>query len=387
MLILKRNLLPPFPAVLTKNISYFYPDLNQDESEFVKTQVQLSLKDYSEKSTEEIFPPKSRKYLVPTVGLVQKFYPDFCIPKQGNERYMRNLPSMPKLERTLFALKWAKVSKEELIQNPDLILMQPSEIANLSKIAKSANIKLSEVSSYTQSQNLNGLFVRNHIKSTLLTLKILDFVKVSKKIQEVDFASESPLRYSRLEYIMSKILMQAMCRSIPDLNQVVIDSQVFPQSTVDLARIFHLWFTLKQPKFNIKSLQKINAMEMMIQINVLNQALDVSLDELDPECLWQYLQNASLKFPLSIQIAYLSQIGFTKEEIKNLILTPKPQRLSSKSLPFTSADYIPAMKHQLEIIRQANPALKEDELMKSLTNHQFSKDTKLKNEIKINASF
>ena len=48
--------------------------------------------------------------------------------------------SMPILERTLDAMKWANVTKDDLKNEPDLILSSAYEIARLGRVSKDAEI-------------------------------------------------------------------------------------------------------------------------------------------------------------------------------------------------------------------------------------------------------
>ena len=144
-----------------------------------------------------------------------------------------------------------------------------------------------------------------------------------------------------------------------------------PMSTVNIARIFFLWNQLNRPKFNPKTLKKLDSIETIIQLNAMSLGLKLSIDEIDPEIIWQYLHHASLKFPLGLQVHYLRQIGFTFEEIRSLLLTEKPIRVSSKDLPFTHEEYIPLMSEQLSNIRNNSPDMDSIDIMKQLTSHDY----------------
>ena len=97
----------------------------------------------------------------------------------------------------------------------------------------------------------------------------------------------------------------------------------------------------------------------------------LQINEIKSEILWRTLHFASLKFPLGLQIKFLSEIGFNLEEIRDIMFPTKPVKLASKSLPYTSEDYVPKMREQLEIFRQSNPGSKALELMSLLNSHQF----------------
>ena len=144
-----------------------------------------------------------------------------------------------------------------------------------------------------------------------------------------------------------------------------------PMSTVNTARIFFLWNQLKRPKFNPKTLKKLDSVETIIQLNAMSLGLKLSIYEIDPEIIWKYLHNVSLKFPLGLQIHYLRKIGFNFEEIRSLLLTEKPIGFSSKDLPFTHEEYIPLMSEQLSNIRNNSPDMDSIDIMKQLTSHDF----------------
>ena len=127
--------------------SLTYPDLSQAEVEFVERQIQIvtSPPCLSEKPPLDhvtIFPPRSRKFLPPIEDFIQKHYGSFRIRRNSRDRYIRNLYnlSMPILERTLDAMKWANVTKEDLKNEPDLILSSAYEIARLGRVSKDAEI-------------------------------------------------------------------------------------------------------------------------------------------------------------------------------------------------------------------------------------------------------
>ena len=115
----------------------------------------------------------------------------------------------------------------------------------------------------------------------------------------------------------------------------------------------------------------LDSIETIIQLNAMSLGLKLSIYEIDPEIIWKYLHNVSLKFPLGLQIRYLRQIGFNFEEIRNLLLTEKPIGFSSKDLPFTHEEYIPLMSEQLSNIRNNSPDMDSIDIMKQLTSHDF----------------
>ena len=158
----------------------------------------------------------------------------------------------------------------------------------------------------------------------------------------------------------------------------ILEQQKIFISTINIARIFHIWRLLKCPNFDSKSLKKLDSTEVIIQLNALCVGLALKISEIDPEILWRYLHDVSLKFPVGLQIKYLSEIGFNQEEIRSLLLAPKPVRLSSKSLPITHKEYIPLMSNHLSKIKQTHPDLTANDLMKILTKHDY--DLQSKNE-------
>ena len=99
--------------------------------------------------------------------------------------------------------------------------------------------------------------------------------------------------------------------------------------------------------------------------------LKLSIYEIDPEIIWKYLHSFSLKFPLGLQIHYLTQIGFNFEEIRSLLLTEKPVGFSSKDLAFTHEEYIPLMSEQFSKIKKKIPDIDSIDIMKQLTSHDF----------------
>ena len=56
-------------------------------------------------------------------------------------------------------------------------------------------------------------------------------------------------------------------------------------STVNTARIFFLWNQLKRPKFNPKTLKKLDSIETIIQLNAMSLGLKLSIYEIDPEII------------------------------------------------------------------------------------------------------
>ena len=75
--------------------------------------------------------------------MIQKKYRNYKIPKDKTNTFVRNLKSLPKLQRTLDALEWANVDVKELhvhTGKPDLILLQAYEIARFHRISSKANI-------------------------------------------------------------------------------------------------------------------------------------------------------------------------------------------------------------------------------------------------------
>ena len=169
--------------------------------------------------------------------------------------------------------------------------------------------------------------------------------------------------------------MDNKCYNLHQPKDILEKQKIFI-STVNIARIFTLWRLLKCPKFDSKSLSKLDSTEVIIQLNALCLGLDLKISEIDPEILWRYLHDSSLNFPLGLQIKYLSQIGFSQEEIKSLLLVPKPVRLSSKSLPMTHKEYVPLMTNQLSKIKQTHPDLTAIELMNFLRNHDYALQSK-----------
>ena len=204
------------PSRRSMSMYTLYPDLSKSETDFVQSQVELVLNpkclEKSESEPLEIFPPKSRKFLVQRIETVQKFgYKDFKIPKNKNERFTRNLISIPKLERTLSALKWARVEKSDLDSRPDLILMTPCEIANLYQIAQlnedSSVLQLIKENYPERGGIVHGLFAKKYIQKTVLSLKILGFQSASDKIRTLNFAAHSPLRFYKMESMMTSVIL------------------------------------------------------------------------------------------------------------------------------------------------------------------------------------
>lgn len=206
----------------------FYPDLSTSETDFIQSHVDLVLNpECLEKSPTDIFPPQSRKFLVPRVEYVQKFYRDFKIPKNKNDKYLRNMNSMPKLERTLRALKWARVDKNELDSNredskPELILLNPCEILNLHHIAElNTDMSISQVinDQVNTTGAVHGLFAKKHIQKTVMSLKILGFPSASEKIGKLNFAKHRELRFDKMENMMSRVVLEEMGHEIPGLGK------------------------------------------------------------------------------------------------------------------------------------------------------------------------
>ena len=139
--------------------SLTYPDLSQAEVEFVERQIQIVTYPPCLNKTPPLvhvanFPPRSWKFLRPTEEFIQKHYSSFRIRHRYRDKYVRNLYnlSMPILERTLDAMKWANVTSEDLKNEPDLILSNAYEIARLGRISK--EVEISGLISHFISRNL-----------------------------------------------------------------------------------------------------------------------------------------------------------------------------------------------------------------------------------------
>ena len=178
--------------------TFLYPDLSKFETEFIQNQIEHVLHPpslESSKENHEIFPPKSRKFLVEKIQPVQEAFKDFKIPKRENELYIRNIVSLPKLDRTISALKWAKMDRFQLEKDPRMILMPPSEIFKMAKITEcDEELSAYECINYSSRESVHGLFAIKYIKSTCLSLKILGFPEASKKIAKINFAKYDSLR-------------------------------------------------------------------------------------------------------------------------------------------------------------------------------------------------
>ena len=205
-----------------------YPDLSTSETDFIQSHVDLVLNpECLEKSPTDIFPPQSRKFLVPRVEYVQKFYRDFKIPKNKNDKFVRNMNSIPKLERTLRALKWARVDKNEIDSNredskPELILMNPCDILHLHHITElNSDMSITQVidDQVSTTGAVHGLFAKKHIQKTVMSLKILGFQTASEKISKLNFAKYSPLRFDKIENMMSRVVLEEMVHEIPGLGK------------------------------------------------------------------------------------------------------------------------------------------------------------------------
>ena len=159
--------------------SLTYPDLSQAEVEFVERQIQIVTHPPCLNKTPPldhvaIFPPRSRKFLRPTEEFIQKHYSSFRIPKNQRERYFRNLynMSMPILERTIDAMKWANVTQEDLKYQPNYILSNAYEIARLGRISKEAEIP--------------GLISHMISRNLIFTQWTRKFKKVQTKTREIE---------------------------------------------------------------------------------------------------------------------------------------------------------------------------------------------------------
>jgi len=360
-----------------------YPDLSNSETEFIQSQVNLVLNpECIGSSPKDIFPPKSRKFLVPRIEYVQRFYQDFKIPKNENDRYIRNLRSMPKLERTIQALKWAKVDKSDLKAKPDLILMTPNEIANLYQILEwHEGMSMSEFLNLRKHSAVHGLFAKKYIQKTILSLKILGFQSASDNIRKLDFARYTPLLFHKMEYAMANVVLRSMVHQIPSFGELLEENH--SMSAVNIARMVHLWKLLDKPELDAKSLKKLDSTEAIIQLNALILAFGMKeIDQVDSKIVWRYLLNSSFNFPLGLQIDYLTKIGFSLEEIQSIFMNETIVRLSSKNLPLTHENYVPLMSEKLsEIKDDYNNELSAVELMNILTSHDFG-DISTKNNYK-----
>ena len=126
-------------------------------------------------------------------------------------------------------------------------------------------------------------------------------------------------------------------------------------------------------------------MWLKVTLSLVSFFLGLRLDpkEIDNGIVWKYLQRASLKFPLGLQISYLTEIGFSLNEIKSLILTEKPVKMSSKDLPYTHANYVCMMKEKLQELKEIHPDKNAQEMMKLLSSFRFQpeKYEKIKKEM------
>ena len=154
-------------------------------------------------------------------------------------------------------------------------------------------------------------------------------------------------------------------------------------SAVNIARMVHLWNLLDKPELDAKSLKKLDSTEAIIQLNALILAFGMKeIDQVDSKIVWRYLLNSSFKFPLGLQIDYLTKIGFSLEEIQSIFMNETTVRLSSKNLPLTHENYVPLMSEKLsEIKDDYNNELSAVELMNILTSHDFG-DINTKNNYK-----
>ena len=183
--------------------TFLYPDLSTNETDFVQEQIDLVLNPACVQNStsvhEDIFPPKSRKFLRERIFPVQKHFKDFKIPKSDNELYIRNITSVPKLERTILALKWAKADRSMLTSNPKMILLPPHEFARLAKISECfEDFDLSEAERLHLKRSIHGLFAIKHIKNTAQSLNVLGFPGASFKIKKINYARYNSLRYVRI---------------------------------------------------------------------------------------------------------------------------------------------------------------------------------------------
>ena len=370
-MILKPNyaLALSFRTFSIQNVPFLYPDLSEIETKFVQQQTELVLKPKClESKVEHIFPPNSRKFLYGSVKMVQEDYDGFVIPKNDNARFVRNLTSIPKLERVIGALKSAKVTQSDLFKKPDLILMNPHEIFHQGQVANAAKVRIYDYHTFYNNQRMHGLFVSKYIQQMSGSLKALGFEEAADKIQEIDLALYSPLHFFKMERLLARIMLKELSKHVPDLNLDKLRNQTI--NVVDLARILYLWKKMDLTTFDVRTLTTLNSYEALIQLNAIFQGLELQ-DDVSSEILWRTLHFASQKFPLGLQIRFLREIGFDLEEIRQILLPIKSIKLSSKGLPYTHEDYVPKMRDQLATYRQSHPNANAIELMKFLTSSQF----------------
>ena len=350
------------------HLPLLYPDLSEIETKFVQNQTELVLKPKCLQSkVEDIFPPNSRKFLYGSIKMVQAEYEGFVIPKTDNARFVRNLTSIPKLERVISALKSAKVSQSDLLQKPDLILMNPHEIFHQGTLANEAMIRISDYHAFYNNQRMHGLFVNQYIRKTSASLKALGFEEASEKVKEVDFAYYSPLHFFKMERLLCKIILKEFKHHLPDLELSKLRNETL--NVIDLARILYLWKKMGLDKFDVRTFTTLNSYEALIQLNAIYQGLE--LKDVSSEILWRTLHFASQKFPIGLQIRFLTEIGFDLQEIRNILLPTKSVKISSKGLPFTHMDYVPKMREKLVQYRQSHPNSSAIELIQLLTSSQF----------------
>ena len=128
---------------------------------------------------------------------------------------------MPKLERTIQALKWAKVDKRDLKAKPDLILMTPNEIANLYQILEwHEGMSMSEFLNLRKHSAVHGLFAKKYIQKTVLSLKILGLQSASDNIRKLDFARYTPLLFHKMESVMANVVLKSMVHHIPSFGKL-----------------------------------------------------------------------------------------------------------------------------------------------------------------------
>jgi len=353
-----------------QKVPFLYPDLSEIETKFVQHQTELVLKPKClESKVEHIFPPNSRKFLYGSVKMVQEEYDGFVIPKNDNARFVRNLTSMPKLERVIDALQSAKVSQSDLLEKPDLILMNPHEIFHQGQVANAAKVRIYDYYNFYNNQRMHGLFVSKYIRQVSGSLKALGFEEAADEIHEIDLARYSPLHFFKMERLLAKIMLKEYSKHVPDLKLAKLGNRTM--NIVDLARILYLWKKLDLETFDVRTLTTLNSFEAVIQLNAIFQGLELQDGQVSSEILWRTLHFASQKFPLGLQIRFLREIGFDLEDIRQILLPIKSIKLSSKGLPYTHEDYVPKMRDQLVKSRQSHPNANATELMHFLTSSQF----------------
>ena len=131
-------------------------------------------------------------------------------------------------------------------------------------IANRAKVRIQDYQTFYTKDRMHGMFVNEYLRQVSTSLKALGFDEAEQKVQKIDFAKFSPLYFSTMEKILSKIMLKEIRNHIPDLNLLKLKN--VPLNVINIARIFYLWKKFNLEKFDTRTLLTMNSFEAIIQL-------------------------------------------------------------------------------------------------------------------------